>query len=209
MYSITIRVVYHLYGPKHLSNMTPLPSQNSDYRNLLNAMPEDAVVQCWFRMLHTLGNPVDLLYSDIITSSPAFREAASLNSDQIASCVAILPNIFHNVMKGLSAQVCLFMGHKHEAQFLPARSGSSFSSGGSSPGIRPKESSSRSQFYAPTPTSNRKESFYMNFSPDNKRSFSHAPDNYSKTQGIIGKPTGQWSKPIIIYVVVGHNIMYQ
>ena len=119
MYSITTRVVYHMYGPKHLSKMSPLPSQNSDYRNLLKAMPEDAVVQCWFRMLHTLGNPVDLLYSDIITSSPAFRDAAALNSDHIASCVAILPNIFHNVMKGVSAQVCLFVGHKHEVQFFP------------------------------------------------------------------------------------------
>lgn len=198
MYSITSKVVYHMYGPKHLSKMTPLPPQDADFRNCLNAMPEDAVMQSWFRMLHTLGNPVDLLYPDIITSGPAFREG-TYETEQISSCVAVLPNIFHSVMKGISTQVSLFIGHhlpdENNTHLFPARSGSTTSSSAVSPGFRRKDNNtSRSQFFVPTPGQHpvsKKESFYMNINPDRKSSLVLGSELYSSRQGIVGKPTGE------------------
>ncbi len=191
MYSITSRVVYYLYGPKHLSMMTPLPPQDDDFRNVTGAMPEDAVVQCWFRMLHTLGNPVDLLYPDIITSGSAFRD---VETDQISSSVSLLPNIFHKTMKGVLTQVSLFLGNRlpePSMYIFPPRSGSSVSTIGTSPGVRRKESS-RSQFYTPSPIQHpvsKKESFYININPDKKASPLES-EYYSSRQGIVGKPTG-------------------
>ena len=193
MYSITSRVVYYLYGPKHLSRLTPLPPQDDDFRNLTNAIPEDAVMQCWFRMLHTLGNPVDLLYPDIITSGPAFRDA---ETDHIGPSVALLPNIFHTTMKGILTQVSLFLGNRlpePQRNVYSIRSGSTASTTiGSSPGVRRKEAS-RSQFYTPSPiqhpTVSKKESFYININPDKKAS-PFESEHYNSRQGIIGRPTG-------------------
>ena len=200
MYSITYRVVYHLYGSKHLSLMAPLPAQDPDFFNLLKEMPQDAVMQSWFRMLHTLGNPLDLLYPDIITSTPGFRDSAAETS-QISACVVLLPNIFHSVMKGVAAQVCLFLGQKlpkleRHSSFI-SRTDSHYSTG-ASPISRRKDNASRSQFYLPSPNQQsslkQKESFYMNINPDRKSPPLLGTEQYTTQEGIIGKPTGKKKK---------------
>ena len=199
MYSITYQVIHHLYGSKHLSVITPLPQQDHDFYALLKDIPRDSVVQCWFRMLHTLGNPTDLLYADIITNTPVFRQAVSTSdvTSQIQECIALLPNIFHCVMKGIAAQVCLFL-----AQELPTidRHSSivSHSSTRSSPGFRRKDNP-RYQFYIPVPPpSTKQESFYVNITPDH-----HSPplvgvEQPSKLEGIIGKPKGMLEYPLLV-----------
>lgn len=71
-------------------------------------------VQCWFRMLHTLGSPVDLLHQDIITGTQSFQgyiSETTPNDVLLQRCVSQLPLIFESVMKGIALQV--IKGHLH------------------------------------------------------------------------------------------------
>lgn len=124
MYSLTLRVVTHLYSPKYLEPIaSSLPREDKDFKAVLDELPHDALVQCWFRMLHTLGNPVDLSYPSKIASLPAFQQAiAEAEFDSLRSkhpttspvdeCLNELPHIFHEAMKGVSTLVYLFLSQE-------------------------------------------------------------------------------------------------
>ena len=63
-------------------------------------------------MLHTLGNLVELSNPHVISLNPKFREAAILehqSKDGRHDCLKLLPNIFHQAMKGVAALVDLFL----------------------------------------------------------------------------------------------------
>ena len=81
-------------------------------------MPYDVLVQCWYRVLHALGNPVELAYPKIIGKLPAFQRRVSgsrasakqLHSPPTESHLAALPRIYHELMRGVATVVYLFLG---------------------------------------------------------------------------------------------------
>ena len=98
--------------------MAPLPKENLEFQSFL---PNNGAVQCWFRMLHTLGNPTDLLYSNLITNTPNFvkfiqSSETTPSSDAVQKYIAQLPLIFESLMKGVSLQVnlCSVATLKHD-----------------------------------------------------------------------------------------------
>ena len=116
MYSVTIHVIAHLYTTQYLSQFTTLPEEDSDFKQIIADIPNDALVQCWFRMLHTLGNPVEISYPDKVASSPAFQKAAAECEERkvkpATTYLDDLPKIFLEAMKGVATLVYLFLGHE-------------------------------------------------------------------------------------------------
>ena len=129
MYSLTVHVISLLYTPKYLSSLKSLPDEDVDFRLILSDLPNDALVQCWFRMLHTLGNPIELSYPNKFASLPTFQKAIA-EQGKCPTCLNDLPTIFFEAMKGVATLVYLFMGHE-----LPPRNKKlqSDSSAGSTP----------------------------------------------------------------------------
>ena len=151
MYSLTLGVIKHLYSPRYLADVSAtLPSEERDFKVFLDDMPKDCLVQSWFRLLHTLGNPVDLLYPNRLTSMPAFQKVAADYEREsrkhrhpppspILGCLKDLPVIFHEAMKGVAALVYLFLAQElpeEEQMSLSARTGSVSSSAPAPGGIR-------------------------------------------------------------------------
>jgi hypothetical protein len=76
-------------------------------------MDADRVVQCWFRFLHTLGNPVDLSRSLVIASTQQFLHAAITNDNASPynfECLRHLPSIFYRAMRSVATLVDAFLG---------------------------------------------------------------------------------------------------
>ena len=125
-FSLTLRVVNHLYGPNHLLGVRQsLPSEDKDFKAILDGVPKDVLVQGWFRMLHTIGNPVEVSYPSRVLKSPAFQLAISdfekltpkpKSHSSIQHCLNELPKIFQEVMHGIAQLVYLFL-----AQKMPSR----------------------------------------------------------------------------------------
>ncbi len=129
MYALTYHVISLLYTPKYLLGLTSLPERDLYYRQLPTDMSNDALVQCWFRMLHTLGNPVELAYPSKIASLPAFQKALSdaekppQRLSTFTYCFSDLPGIFLECMRGVSTLVYLFLGQElPKEEPLPAES---------------------------------------------------------------------------------------
>ena len=204
-YSLTLRVIQVLYGPKHLSHLAFMPEEDANYRKHVHELSVDAVVQCWFRMLHTLGNPVDLLYPEIITSTPAFQQAVAEGADSasglVQSYITLLPQIFHLAMEGVSTLLYLFLGRQLPQSTLRRSSkGTSFQSSvmRGSPSTRRKESTQmKSQFYIPTPPTQPRsqETMYENvFSSGSSSPTPTQKVNERSTplpEGVRGKPLGK------------------
>lgn len=77
-------------------------------------MSNECIAQAWFRLLHTLGNPVDLCRPEVISQTPKFYHFA-LSSEMVIDpcqhpCLALLPQIFYKAMKGVSNLVDVFLG---------------------------------------------------------------------------------------------------
>lgn len=108
---LTARLLQHMYGP-----WFPLPPLSEEDLNLIPAdMSGEAIVQSWYRMLHTIGNPVDLCRPHLVTNTPDFLqysisdEEGSRDPTQHPSLQS-LPGIFLKAMKGISAHVDAFLG---------------------------------------------------------------------------------------------------
>ena len=119
MYSMTVRVVVQLYGPFNMPR--DVNDEHQDYAQSLALLKSDALVQCWYRMLHTLGNLVELSYPHVISLNPKFREAAfsEQSKDGRHDCLKLLPNIFHQAMKGVAALVDLFLSVNNHLSDVP------------------------------------------------------------------------------------------
>ena len=125
-FSLTLRVVNHLYGPNYLLAIRQsLPSEDKDFKAILDGVPKDVLVQGWFRILHTVGNPVEVSYPSRVLKSPAFQVAISdleklklrpKSPSPIQHCLNELPKIFQEVMHGIAQLVYLFL-----AQKMPSR----------------------------------------------------------------------------------------
>lgn len=77
-------------------------------------MSNECIAQAWFRLLHTLGNPVDLCRPEVISQTPKFYHFA-LSSEMVIDpcqhpCLALLPQIFYKAMKGVANLVDVFLG---------------------------------------------------------------------------------------------------
>ena len=120
MYSMTVRIVVRLYGPFNIPR--DVDDEHQYYAQSLALLKSNSLVQCWYRMLHTLGNLVELSYPHVISLNPKFREAAILeqqSKDGRHDCLKLLPNIFHQAMKGVAALVDLFLSVNNHLSDVP------------------------------------------------------------------------------------------
>ncbi|KAI5651451.1 ral GTPase-activating protein subunit beta [Phthorimaea operculella] len=108
---LTARLLKHMYGP-----MFPAMPISEEDANLIPAdMSAEAVMQSWYRILHTIGNPVDLCRPHVISQTPDFLQYSITAEDGARDpsqhpCLQALPSIFHKAMKGVAAHVDAFLG---------------------------------------------------------------------------------------------------
>ncbi|CAH0399484.1 unnamed protein product [Chilo suppressalis] len=107
---LTARLLQHMYGPQF-----PAMAISEEDRNLVpEDMSAEAVMQSWYRMLHTIGNPVDLCRPHLISQTPDFLQysysAEEGRDPSQHPCLTALPGIFHKAMRGIAAHVDAFLG---------------------------------------------------------------------------------------------------
>lgn len=84
---------------------------DEDLQTTVNIMSEECVSQTWFRILHTIGNPVDLCHSNVISQTPQFLQYAITNDNPLEHpCLSVLPLNFHKAIKGVASLVDAFLG---------------------------------------------------------------------------------------------------
>ncbi|CAG4955634.1 unnamed protein product [Parnassius apollo] len=112
---LTARLPVHMCGP-----LFPAMPVGDEDANLVPAdMSAEAVMQTWYRILHTIGNPVDLCRPHIISQTPEFLQY-SMTAEEGARdpsahpCLQALPSIFLKAMKGIAAHVDAFLGRGTE-----------------------------------------------------------------------------------------------
>lgn len=108
--SLTKRVIQYLYGPSF--PLPLIPHRKSDVQ-LPAKLANECLVQCWFRILHIIGNPVDLCKKEVISNTPKFKEFA-LASEKVISpdtlpCLKTLPQNFLQAMKGVAVLINAFL----------------------------------------------------------------------------------------------------
>lgn len=121
VYTLTFKVISHLYTANYLREIDPSPVRlDKNFRRIVEHMPYDVSVQCWYRILHTLGDPVELAYPQSIANLPAFKKYALEREEgqryrppQLSptqTSLAALPRIYHELMRGVATLVYLFLG---------------------------------------------------------------------------------------------------
>lgn len=77
-------------------------------------MSNEAVAQAWYRMLRTIGDPIDLCRPAVISQTPAFLRYAIASPVVVDPCqhpcLQQLPYIFLKAIKGIAGQVDAFLG---------------------------------------------------------------------------------------------------
>ncbi|XP_022824667.1 ral GTPase-activating protein subunit beta-like [Spodoptera litura] len=113
--ALTARLLKHMYGPL----FPVMPISEEDANLIPPDMSAEAVMQSWYRILHTIGNPVDLCRPHVISQTPDFLQY-SITQDEGSRdpsqhpCLQALPSIFHKAMKGIAAHVDAFLGRGSE-----------------------------------------------------------------------------------------------
>ncbi|XP_041980537.1 ral GTPase-activating protein subunit beta isoform X2 [Aricia agestis] len=119
---LTRRLLRHMYGPL----FPAMPISEEDAQLVPADMSAEAVVQAWYRILHTIGNPVDLCRPHLISHTPEFLQYSMTSEDgrepSAAPCLSALAGIFHRAMLGLAAHVDAFLGRASE-RWVPAVAG--------------------------------------------------------------------------------------
>ncbi|CAK1542009.1 unnamed protein product [Leptosia nina] len=109
---LTARLLKHMYGP--LFPAMPISDEDA---NLVPAdMSAESVMQSWYRVLHTIGNPVDLCHPHLIAHTPHLLQY-SMRWEEGSNqhpWLSALPSIFHRAMLGLAAHVDAFLGRGQE-----------------------------------------------------------------------------------------------
>ncbi|GFY51172.1 ral GTPase-activating protein subunit beta [Trichonephila inaurata madagascariensis] len=108
--ALTTQVLHFMYG----SHFPTAKISDEDSHLVPADMSNECIAQAWFRLLHTLGNPVDLCRPEVISQTPKFYHFA-LSSEMVIDpcqhpCLAVLPQIFYKAMKGISNLVDVFLG---------------------------------------------------------------------------------------------------
>ena len=110
-YVLTCKVLSILFGPSY-----PLPtlykSDTTEPINLPGNMSDDIAVQCWFRFLHCIGNPVDLTYKARIANTSHFAIYGLEHNQEPSAHPSLksLPQSFLKAMQGISVLVKMFLG---------------------------------------------------------------------------------------------------
>ncbi|XP_048484764.1 ral GTPase-activating protein subunit beta [Plutella xylostella] len=109
---LTARLLRHMYPPL----FPPVPVSEEDSTLIPPDMSADAVMQTWYRILHTIGNPVDLCRPHVISQTPDFLQYSITQEEGARDpsqhpCLQALPSIFHKAMKAIAAHVDAFLGN--------------------------------------------------------------------------------------------------
>ncbi|CAH2269392.1 jg16418 [Pararge aegeria aegeria] len=129
---LTARLLAHMYGALYPA----MPVCEEDANLVPADMSAEAVMQSWYRILHTIGNPVDLTKPHLISHTPEFlqywmtAEEGKEGKEGREAWVGSLAHIFHRAMLGLAAHVDAFLGRSTERWLVE----SSASGGGLFPG---------------------------------------------------------------------------
>ncbi|XP_069360431.1 ral GTPase-activating protein subunit beta isoform X1 [Maniola hyperantus] len=113
---LTARLLAHMYGPLYPA----MPISEEDANLVPADMSAEAVMQSWYRILHTIGNPVDLTKPHLISHTPEFlqywmtAEEGKEGKEGREAWVGALAHIFHRAMLGLAAHVDAFLGRSTE-----------------------------------------------------------------------------------------------
>ena len=113
-YALTLRLVQYM-SPHIYDINANQPSLQKNFLNaILDQMNEETLKQCWYRFLHSIGNPVDLCSPEIISKTDKFYHSACASENVVDPrqhpCLYNLPHIFYRAMKGLSILVDTFLG---------------------------------------------------------------------------------------------------
>nr|XP_032514234.1 ral GTPase-activating protein subunit beta isoform X2 [Danaus plexippus plexippus] len=104
-----------MYGPMYPA----VPISEEDSQLVPADMSAEAVTQAWYRILHTIGNPVDLTRPALISHTPEFLQywmtveegqGQGREVEGRDSWVGSLAHIFHRAMMGVAAHVDAFLG---------------------------------------------------------------------------------------------------
>ena len=111
MHLLTSKVLNILFGPGYSQNYEQ-KSQDLEPVILPNNLTNEITVQCWFRFLHSIGNPVALTKVEELTRTEYFMKYNLIHGGAIDThpCLKSLPDSFHRAMKGVSSLVDMFLG---------------------------------------------------------------------------------------------------
>ncbi|KAL0129771.1 hypothetical protein PUN28_001794 [Cardiocondyla obscurior] len=157
--ALTARLLHIMYGP-----MFPeLKISEEDIQLVPPTMSDEAVAQAWYRLLRTIGDPVDLCRPAIVSQTQAFFQYAIASSNVIDPCqhpcLQSLPQIFLKAIKGIAGQVDAFLGVSQACcwEECCVSNVTSGSSGIGSGGVGWDRSSGRDQSQpSPTPPTQRR-----------------------------------------------------
>ncbi|XP_012060103.1 PREDICTED: LOW QUALITY PROTEIN: ral GTPase-activating protein subunit beta [Atta cephalotes] len=193
--ALTARLLHIMYGP-----MFPeLKISEEDTQLVQPTMSDEAVAQAWYRLLRTIGDPVDLCRPAVVSQTQAFLQYAIASPNVIDPCqhpcLQSLPQIFLKAIKGIAGQVDAFLGVSQACCWEECCvSNVTGNSGISSGGVGWDRSSSRDQPQpSPTPPTQRRLA----------KSFSVTPSAVTKgipKASLIGLTTSRVSSspPILI-----------
>ncbi|XP_033225547.1 ral GTPase-activating protein subunit beta isoform X3 [Belonocnema kinseyi] len=108
--ALTARLLQIMYGP-----MFPELKINEEDSQLVPlSMSHEAVSQAWYRLLRTVGDPIDLCRPAVISQTQAFLRYAIASPNVVDPCqhpcLQGLPQIFLKAIKGIAGQVDSFLG---------------------------------------------------------------------------------------------------
>lgn len=89
---------------------------NEDANLIPSGMTNHTIAQSWYRLLQTIGNPVDLSRPTIISRTPKFLQAAlsdpnhKLVDPSNHPCLSVLPYNFYVAVRGIASLVDGFLG---------------------------------------------------------------------------------------------------
>ncbi|CAG2161455.1 unnamed protein product [Oppiella nova] len=113
-YSLTLRLVKQISPNSYDINANSPTLQKNFLNTILDEMNDETLKQCWYRFLHTIGNPVELCSPEIISKTDRFYHSACASENVVDPrqhpCLNNLPHIFYKAMKGLSILVDTFLG---------------------------------------------------------------------------------------------------
>ncbi|XP_043270594.1 ral GTPase-activating protein subunit beta isoform X3 [Venturia canescens] len=108
--ALTAKLLHIMYGP-----MFPeLKINEEDAQLVPSTMSDEAVAQAWYRLLRTVGDPVDLCRPAVVSQTQAFLQYAIASPNVVDPCqhpcLQGLPQIFLKAIKGIAGQVDAFLG---------------------------------------------------------------------------------------------------
>ncbi|XP_024939049.1 ral GTPase-activating protein subunit beta isoform X11 [Cephus cinctus] len=108
--ALTAKLLQIMYGP----TFPELKISEEDAQLVPPTMSDEAVAQAWYRLLRTVGDPVDLCRPAVVSQTQAFLQYAIASPNIMDPCqhpcLQGLPQIFLKAIKGIAGQVDAFLG---------------------------------------------------------------------------------------------------